>query len=605
MDEVLRLALGVVRDRLPSLLSFAVLFGLLQAIILLPLLAMAGRRLTGRPVVDSTELVRFGLSPRGLVTGLFVMVTVGTLYLVQQAGLTAIAAGELHDVHVSSTDALKFVASILPQLLRLAFAVTWRITLVILPVVTVSGCFAWLLLRNRDINYYLDLKPPRAIVAAGTVGTLALLTAAVLAYALVHWRLAVPMVTLEGLPAFQALSRSARASNPHWPRLLAYVATILGGGALLAAAVSWSVRQVGLLALGPRTGRAGLVIVAVMGTFAVALHALVATVVAITDATLFATAWEFIGRMPDAVLVPYLERIAAPPDLLLGDPSLGLVGGMAMVLLVIGAFNAWRMSGILATRVPIRITAHRGSARQAPENSRSAIRQAVAEGADYVEVDVQETKDGALVLVHDADLARQAGIARRVSEMTLAEVREADIGSRVHPRFAGEQVLTLDEALQEVEGKAGLLIELKYYAGEQQLAARVVEVVRARGMTDHVLVQSLTYRGMQEVRRLAPRMRVGYTIATPVKQPERLDVDFYAVSQRLLEPAFLVRAHRWGRNVAAWTVNDPGEMLALAGMGVDNLITDVPAEARRVLQQHWDRDPVERQVQRLRAWLGG
>lgn len=605
MDSVFALSLGVVEARLPSLLSFAILFRLLQALILLPLLAMAGRTLTGRPVVDSTELVRFGLSFRGVVTIALVGGALFTLYLMEQAGLTAIAVGQLHDVAMSSTDALTFVAGALPQLLRLAFAALWRIALILLPLLLASGFLAWRLLRRKDINYYLDLRPPRAVAAAVTVGILALATALVLLYALVLWRLAVPMVTLEGVPAFEALSRSARSSHPYWPRLFVYATIILGGGAVLASAVSWCVHQAGLLALGSRTGWFGLLIVAVMGTMAVALHTVAGSIVAIADATLFATAWEFIGRVPDAMLVPLLELIAAPPDLGTYDASFRVVVVSGLILLGVGMLNAWRMSDILAERLPTAITAHRGSARKAPENSLSAIRQAIAEGADYVEIDVQESKDGALVLVHDADLARQGGVARRVSDMTLAEVKAVDIGSSVDAAFAGEQVPTLDEALTLVEDRARLMIELKYYAGEQRLAERVVHAVQARGMTDQVVLQSLTWRGLEAARRLAPRMWVGYILATPVRDPGRLDVDFYSVNQRLLDPAFVARAHRRGRKVMAWTVNDPGEMIALAGMGVDNLITDVPAQARRALQQHWDKDPVQRRLQRLRAWLGG
>lgn len=605
MDDIFGMALGVVQGRLRSLLLFALVFRLLQVLILLPLLAMIGRRLTGRPVVDSTDLVRFGLSPRGLITGFFVTAALFTLYLMEQAGLTAIAVGELHEVAVTSTDALKHVAANLPQLLWLAVAVIWRLGLILLPLLAVSGLWAWRLLRRRDINYYLDLKPPEAIAAAVTVGVVALATGAVLLYALVHWRLAVPMVTLEAVPGFEALSRSARASNPYWPRLLLYSTLILGGGLLLLSAVSWAVHQVGLVVLGSRAGALGLAIAAAMATLAVALHAVAGAVAAIGDASLFATAWEVIGRVPDAALVPLLERIAAPPDHLAYDNASRVVLGSALVLLVLGGFNAWRMSDTLADRLPTTITAHRGSPRRAPENSLSAIRQALDEGADCIEVDVQETQDGALVLLHDADLARQGGVARKVSEMTLAEVQAVDIGARGDPAFAGERVITLDEALAAVDGKARLMVELKYYPGEKNLASRVVEAIRARGMTDQVLVQSLTYRGVEEVRRLAPRMWAGYTIATPVSRPERLDVDFYAVNHKLLDPAFVVRAHRRGRKVAAWTVNDPKEMLALAGMGVDNLITDVPAEARRVMQAHWDRDPLQRRLQRLRAWLGG
>jgi glycerophosphoryl diester phosphodiesterase len=598
------MAAGVVNDRFSSLLVFALLFRLVQAMILLPLLAMAGRTLTGRPVVDSTEIVRFALSLRGLVTLLFVAAALFTLYLMEQAGLMAIVVGQLHGIEVSASDALKFVGGNVPHLLQLALSAIGRILLIILPGLLLAGVIAWRLLRHRDINYYLDLRPPRAIVAAAIVGAVLAITAAVLAYALLHWRMAVP-ATLGGMPASRALSSSAALSHPVWPRLALYMAVILGGGALLTSAVAWIVHQLGLVALGSRAGILGLLIVGVMGTITVVLHSLAGAAVAITDAALFATAWNALRQVPDEVLVPILERVAALPAAFTYDKSTRLVAWSGLGLLAVGAFNAWRMSDVLGGRRPTTVTAHRGSARQAPENSLSAIRQAITEGADYVEIDVQETKDGALVLVHDADLARLAGVTGRISEMTLAEVKSADIGARSDPAFAGERVPTLDEALEAVEGKARLMIELKYYPGDQRLAERVVETVRARGMSDQVVIKSLTYRGLEAVRRLAPRIWVGYLIATPVRDPHRLDVDFYSVLQRLIDPDFVLQAHRRGRKVLAWTVNDASDMARLSGMGVDNLITDVPAEARRVLHEQWDKDPVQLRLQRLRAWLGG
>ena len=326
---------------------------------------------------------------------------------------------------------------------------------------------------------------------------------------------------------------------------------------------------------------------------------------AVTDATLFATAWDALREGSRPELTAVLRDVAALPDVLRNDQATRIALLASAILFVVGAVNTWRLSDGLVKGLPVQVTAHRGSAKVAPENSLSSIRQAILDGADYVEVDVQETVDGGLVLIHDADLARVAGVPRRVTEMTLAEVKEAEIGSRFDASFTGERIPTLDEALEAVEGKAHLNIELKYFPGAQRLAERVVQAVRARGMSDDVVIQSLSYEGIQEVRRLAPRIRAGYLIAVPVRNPERLDVDFYAVSQRLIDPTFLLQAHRRGRQVFAWTVNDTTQMVALAGMGVDNLITSVPAEAVRVLREHWAKNPVELRLARLRAWLGG
>ena len=605
MSELLASALGVVKTRALPLAGFAILFRLTQTVLLLPLLAMAGRTLTGRPVIDSTDLVRFALSPRGAITiGLTGSVLL-TLYLMEQAGLAAIAVAHLHGVKVSVTDAFHLVGSSMLPLLRLAVALLWRGLLIVLPMLLVAGVLAWKFLRNRDIHYYLDLKPPAAVAAAVFLAAVMLFTAIVLAYWALHWRMSVPITALEGLPAAEALRESAAIVHPVWFRLALYWLLILGTGALFSSGVAWVVHQAGLLALGSGAARLGVIVVVAMVALAAGLHALIGGTMAVTDATLFATAWDALREGSRPELTARLQEIGDLPDMLLNDHATRIALLASGVLFVLGAVNAWRLSDGLVKRLPVQVTAHRGSAKDAPENSLSAIRQAIVDGADYVEIDVQETVDGGLVLIHDADLARVAGVPRRVTEMTLAEVKEAEIGSRFDPRFTGERIPTLDEALEAVEGKARLNIELKYFPGEQHLAERVVEAIRARGMSDDVVIQSLSYDGVRDVRRLAPRILAGYLIATPVRNPELLDVDFYAVSQRLIDPNFVLQAHRRGRKVFAWTVNDSAQMVNLAGMGVDNLITSVPADAVRVLREHWAKNPVELRLARLRAWLGG
>ena len=605
MSELLASALGVVKARALPLVGFALLFRITQVVVLLPLLAMAGRTLTGRPVIDSTELVRFALSPRGVVTLGLIAAALLTLYLMEQAGLAAIAVGHLHGVTVSATDAYHLVGSSMASLLRLAVALLWRGLLILLPMLALAGFLAWKFLRNRDIHYYLDLKPPAAIAAAALLGVVILATAITLAYWVLHWRMAVPLTALEGISAGQALRQSAAIVHPVWLRLALYWLLILGAGALCGSAVAWLVHQAGLTALGSGAGKLGVIVVVVMVAVSTGLNALIGSAMAVTDATLFATAWDALREGSRPALTMRLQQFGDLPDVLRYDHATRIALLASAVLFVLGAVNAWRMSDSLAKRLPVQVTAHRGSAKAAPENSLSAIRQAIVDGADYVEIDVQETSDGGLVLIHDADLARVAGVPRRVTEMTLAEVKEAEIGSRFDPQFTGERIPTLDEALAAVEGKAHLNIELKFFPGEQRLTERVVQAVRARGMSDDVVIQSLNYDAVREVRRLAPRIRVGYLIATPVKHPERLDVDFFAVSQRLIDPAFLLQAHRRGRQVFAWTVNDTTQMVALAGMGVDNLITSVPADAVRVLREHWAKNPVELRLLRLRSWLGG
>ena len=139
----------------------------------------------------------------------------------------------------------------------------------------------------------------------------------------------------------------------------------------------------------------------------------------------------------------------------------------------------------------MQITAHRGGAGVAPENTLAAIRQAIAAGADWIEIDVQESQDGVVVVVHDSDLARVGNNPVKIWAATADELRSVYIGSHFDPAFSDERVPTLEEVLQTCKGKAGVNIELKYYGHDQDLENRVIELVERFQMETEIVVMSL------------------------------------------------------------------------------------------------------------------
>src|SRR5262249_22055869 len=122
------------------------------------------------------------------------------------------------------------------------------------------------------------------------------------------------------------------------------------------------------------------------------------------------------------------------------------LAALSLLLFLLPPLALWIcLSRYLVDRPLVRVTAHRGHARAAPENTLSAIRKAIESGADYVEMDVQQTADGVVVLLHDRDLKRVAGVSRRLDELSYDEVRKLDVGSWFDPAFAGERVPTLEQ----------------------------------------------------------------------------------------------------------------------------------------------------------------
>ena len=233
----------------------------------------------------------------------------------------------------------------------------------------------------------------------------------------------------------------------------------------------------------------------------------------------------------------------------------------------------------------VQVTAHRGSSGEAPENTLAALHQAISDGADYAEIDVRETADGQVVLLHDADLVRVAGLSTNVWEASLDDLRRVDVGSWFSPQFVNARIPTLAEALHAATGRIGLNIELKLNGHERHLAESVVKLVRSAQCVESCIITSQDQAALARVRELAPEMRIGWIVTAASGEASRLELDL--LSMRLdLVTAKRVHANRAvGLATHVWTVDDPDDMLRMIDLGVDNIITNRPARLRALIGQ--------------------
>ena len=149
----------------------------------------------------------------------------------------------------------------------------------------------------------------------------------------------------------------------------------------------------------------------------------------------------------------------------------------------------------------VEITAHRGGAAKAPENTLAAIQQAIEDQTDWVEIDVQESRDGVVIVAHDSDLKKVSGFDAKIWEATADELRAIDIGSYFGPAFSSERVPTLAEVLDACRGRVRVNIELKYYGHDQNLEQKVVDLVEEHEMVDDVVIMSLNADGVRKFKR--------------------------------------------------------------------------------------------------------
>lgn len=229
------------------------------------------------------------------------------------------------------------------------------------------------------------------------------------------------------------------------------------------------------------------------------------------------------------------------------------------------------------------ITAHRGGAWKAPENTISALQYTIDSGADYAEIDVQETKDGELILLHDDSLKRTAGVKKNVWDMTLKQVEKLDAGASFHKKFRGEKIPEFTEALKFCKGRLDLNIEIKYNGKNKGIVNKVVRAIKENHFEDHCVVTSMNYQFLKQIKKTAPEIRTGYIMTMTYGGVQGMEAaDFFSVKHTYVDEKFVTQAHALGKEVYVWTVNYKGDAKRMLDMGVDNIITDDPIMVRKV-----------------------
>lgn len=229
------------------------------------------------------------------------------------------------------------------------------------------------------------------------------------------------------------------------------------------------------------------------------------------------------------------------------------------------------------------ITAHRGGAWKAPENTISALQYTIDSGADYAEIDVQETKDGELILLHDDSLKRTAGVRKNVWDMTLKQIEKLDAGASFHKKFRGEKIPEFTEVLKFCKGRLDLNIEIKYNGKNKGIVNKVVRAIKENHFEDHCVVTSMNYQFLKQIKKIAPEIRTGYIMTMTYGGVQGMEAaDFFSVKHTYVDEKFVTQAHALGKEVHVWTVNYKGDAKRMLDIGADNIITDDPIMVRKV-----------------------
>ena len=576
-------AVGDLRRSWKDLVLTDIAYKIIAFVLLTPLVGILFRVLvavSGRSVLADQDILFFFLGPVGWIC----FIAVGALWIgivaLGQAALIGIVRAATEQKRVGVAGALRFAAAnVRPVVLVTARLLTLTL-LSVAPFLVVAALIYRMLLAEYDINYYLTEKASEYLVALALGGVLVAALVTVLLRLATGWFFALPLVVFERVNPSTALRVSRERATGHRRTLLLWIAGWTLASIVLSALATSLVLLLGRLFVPLATDSLGLLVVAVGVTLV--LWAGVNLVVNLLSTAVFATMLFNLYRKlgsQGSIDLSQLNTAGMAKD----ETGSALTRTKLLGIAVVSAVLAIAIGVVAIRSVRLKdsteITAHRGSSKAAPENTMAAIMKAIEDGADWVEIDVQETADGEVVVFHDSDFMKLAGVDLKIWDATMTDLENIDIGSWFNAKFRDERVPTLGDVLEECKGKAGVNIELKYYGHDEQLEQRVADIVESHDMASQVVVMSLKIDAVKKMKSLRPKWKVGLLMSVSAGNLGNIDADFLAVNAAFASRNLVRSAHDNGREVYVWTVNDAPTMSTMMSRGVDSLITDNPALA--------------------------
>ena len=596
-------------ERLRAVLKPAIAFEFWSTLIFMVSLAPASGWLLNRLVaasgqyaVSDKDLVAFFLSSQGILFLIFSVGFVLAFWFAEQVGLLIVSVKAVSEKKVSVSLALCEQMTRLPAVLRLGLLQAAGYLAAGIPFVSAIGLVYRLLLWEWDLYYYVNVQPLSwwiALIIAGMILSLYLLLTA---WLYLRWLFSIPILVFEDATPIGALRKSWRRTRGRFREFAVPFAVWWVVVLISSVAVTWLVRAAAAQLLDHIGFTLGVLVPTVVGTLAL---------IAVLDVICF-----IIGKIVHVLLMVdfYLETADGRQKLSTSSPAAGILSPTALkriawliagiVSIMGGVAGAAFLQGFNINRT-VEITGHRGSKVRAPENTLSALRQAIAEGADYAEIDVQTTADGVVVLLHDADLMRVASLNRRLRDINYPELKHIDVGSWFAPEFSSERIPTLQEAVDVARGRIKLNIELKFTWADPTLAEKVGNIIRQKGFSSDCVVSSFNFQALREIKQSFAELTTGFIVSQVAGNLPRMEVDFLSISAARATARLVRQLHRNERAVHVWTVNDLNNVISMVEMGVDNIITDYPREVRGFIQEWQALSDTERIVLMLRNLIVG
>ena len=253
------------------------------------------------------------------------------------------------------------------------------------------------------------------------------------------------------------------------------------------------------------------------------------------------------------------------------------------IYIYLAVSNRANLSVLYSTRVSV--TAHRGDSMNAPENTMAAIILADENQADVIEIDVRQTADGVLVLMHDENLSRTTGYDGRVGRVDYALLETLDAGSYFSDIYTGEPIPTLEEALEYgAQHNIFYNIELKPASTDKDYVQSVVSLIEEYDYVDDCVVSSMDYDSLVELKQINEDIKTVVILSIVVGDVSEMEyVDGFSIRHNFVTAGLVEKIHQEGKDIYVWTVNSEEKIKNLLLLDVDSIITDNPYKTKEII----------------------
>lgn len=578
-----------------SLAAIHLTFRLLAVAIVAPtigLIIALSIQLSHQKALTDQDIAAFVLSPVGAIVAIAVVsLVIASLILDFTAMSAALLLPDASPIAILRKS-VAFVAANFLKLVLFCNGLILRVLVLAAPFIAVSAYIAFVNLTEFDINYYLTYWPPVFVKTVVLIGFLLLVMLGTLIFFLSGWAIALHLYLGKKIGVGAALKESRQLLEGHRANLIIHI--LIWGVIRLAVLAVIALIFSGLTVVALDQSGVSLRFVVILLLLLFAFWGIVnISVTALINGALASILLKFFETATgiDSQKQTIITREHHLPKINIWAVVVGAVGVILIAAVFLGAVLEQ-----VKVNASVQIIAHRGAAALRPENTMAAIEKAIEDKTDWVEIDVQESAEGEIIVAHDSDFMKVADNPLKTWESTREELDRIDIGSWFDPTYTNERPPLLVDVLRAAKGRSNVVIELKYYGHTVDLEAEVIRIVEEEEMVDQVSLMSLKYSAVEKLRTLRPDWELGVLAAKAVGDVTQLDADFLALNSGQISAKLIRQAHKHEKVVYAWTVDDPVQMSSLITMGIDGLITNDPALARSVFEYYLDLTSVERFV---------